>query len=401
MVATSAYSIVSIEFPHQREVYIGYCQTAVGLGLLMGPVIGTTIYGLVGYEFTFYILAGILCLSFLTAIFLLPQRINKYKNDKPNEVILDQNANARPSIQGPRPQGIAERHSVDMVGLAKVSERYSRRSHVMMAQVTFKIFFTNLRAMTAIVSAMFAMIFMLFYEPVFTPYIVAQDWIPEEQVGYTLAIGCFTYAVGSPLVGLLCSKMQRKYITLMAFFLCGASLFVFGPSPSFGFTPSLAFTLVGIGMLGFSVAFLFVPLLPEIISSVAEKEGLENSPFLADKASGIYNGAYGVGNCLAPIIGGAITAAKISKENNDKTKGFPFTCDVMAFASIGFGVLYFLLAILPGLISGNNASKYNKREDKLTADLAAGAVDNSLTIEFEANRAGQLNDSNRQTGTTK
>jgi MFS family permease len=367
----------------------------------MGPVIGTTIYGFAGYELTFYILAGILCLSFLTAIFLLPHRINKYKNDKPNEVILDQNANARPSIQGPRPQGIAERHSVDMVGLAKVSERYSRRSHVMMAQVTFKIFFTNLRAMTAIVSAMFAMIFMLFYEPVFTPYIVAQGWIAEEKVGYTLAIGCFTYAVGSPLVGLLCSKMQRKYITLMAFFLCGASLFVFGPSPSFGFNPSLAFTLVGIGMLGFSVAFLFVPLLPEIISSVAEKEGLENSPFLADKASGIYNGAYGVGNCLAPIIGGAITAAKISKENDDKTKGFPFTCDVMAFASIGFGVLYFLLAILPGLISGNNASKYNKREDKLTADLAAGAVDNSLTIEFEANRAGQLNDSNRQTGTTK
>jgi MFS family permease len=44
MVATSAYSIVSIEFPHQREVYIGYCQTAVGLGLLLGPVIGTTIF---------------------------------------------------------------------------------------------------------------------------------------------------------------------------------------------------------------------------------------------------------------------------------------------------------------------------------------------------------------------
>ena len=171
MVATSAYSIVSIEFPHQREVYIGYCQTAVGLGLLMGPVIGTTIYQFAGYQNTFYILAGVLSLSFLTAIFLLPNRINKYKTDKPNEVILDQNANARPSIQGPRPQGIAERHSVDMVGLAKVSERYSRRSHVMMAQVTFKIFFTNLRAMTAIVSAMFAMIFMLFYEPIFTPYI--------------------------------------------------------------------------------------------------------------------------------------------------------------------------------------------------------------------------------------
>jgi MFS family permease len=135
MVATSAYSIVSIEFPHNREVYIGYCQTAVGLGLLLGPVIGTTIYKFVHYENTFYILAGILALSFISAVFLLPSRINKYKTDKPNEVILDQNnaGNARPSIQGMRPQGIAERHSVDMVALAKVSERYSRRSHILMA----------------------------------------------------------------------------------------------------------------------------------------------------------------------------------------------------------------------------------------------------------------------------
>ena len=98
MVATSAYSIVSIEFPDQREVYIGYCQTAVGLGLLMGPVIGTTIYGFAGYQLTFYILAAILTLSFATAIFMLPARINKYSNDKPNEVILDQNPHTRPSI---------------------------------------------------------------------------------------------------------------------------------------------------------------------------------------------------------------------------------------------------------------------------------------------------------------
>ncbi len=91
-----------------------------------------------------------------------------------------------------------------MVKLAKVSERYSRRSHVLMAQITFKIFYTNIRAMTAIVSAMFAMIFMLFYEPIFTPYISEQGWIEKDDVGYTLAIGCFTYATASPLVGLLC-----------------------------------------------------------------------------------------------------------------------------------------------------------------------------------------------------
>ena len=87
-------------------------------------------------------------------------------------------------MQGPRPQGIAERHSVDMVALAKVSERYSRRSNVMMAQVTYKIFFTNVRAMTAIISSMFAMSFMLFYEPIFGNYIaVDQKWVHEDNVG--------------------------------------------------------------------------------------------------------------------------------------------------------------------------------------------------------------------------
>lgn len=397
MVATAAYSIVSIEFPHQRELYIGYCQTSVGLGLLLGPVIGTTIYGLVGYEWTFYVLAIVLSCSVVVAIFLIPNRINKYRTDKPNEVILEQKglADTRPSVQGPRPQGIAERYSVDMVKLAQTSERYSRRSHVMMAQVTFKIFFTNLRAMTAIVSSMFAMIFMLFYEPVFTDYIaVEQKWVSEERVGYCLAIGCFTYATASPLVGILCSKVPRRYVTCFAFILCSLSLFLLGPSKTLDFPETLACSLAGIGCLGFSVAFLFVPLLPEIIAAVSEKEGLENSPFLSDKASGIYNSAYGIGNCLAPILGGAIS----SSYPNAKI-GFRMCCDIMAFSSLAFFVIYILFAIIPAYL--DDKKRAMKRENKLIADLAPGAIDNSLTIEFENNRSqlgkGALNDSHQNT----
>jgi len=98
--------------------------------------------------------------------------------------------------------------------------------------------------------------------------------------------------------------------------------------------------LAGVGLVGCSVAFLFVPLLPEIISAVQEKEGIESSPFLSDKASGIYNSAYGIGNCLAPIIGGALTQAR----------DFRFTCDVMGVASLTFGVCYLCFAVIPGYI---------------------------------------------------
>jgi len=84
-----AYSIVSIEFPFDREKRIGYCQTAVGLGLLSGPFIGQTIYNVVGYHGTFFILSGILSASAIAAFFSIPNRINTYNTSLPNEAILD------------------------------------------------------------------------------------------------------------------------------------------------------------------------------------------------------------------------------------------------------------------------------------------------------------------------
>lgn len=177
----------------------------------------------------------------------------------------------------------------------------------------------------------------------------------------------------------------------MAFILCGISLFLLGPSKTLHFPETLGFSLAGIGFLGFSVAFLFVPLLPEIIAAVAEKENLENSPFLSDKASGIYNSAYGIGNCLAPIIGGAITGSY-----SDKKTGFRMCCDIMAFSSLGFCVLYFCFAIVPAYL--DEKKRAVRREHQLIKDLQPGAMDNSLTLEFENNRnqIGGLNDSNQQ-----
>ena len=129
-----------------------------------------------------------------------------------------------------------------------------------------------------------------------------------------------------------------------------------------------------------------MPLLPEIIAAVAEKEGLENSPFLSDKASGIYNSAYGIGNCLAPIIGGAITASYKIEGQKKNTLGFQMCCDIMAFSSFAFCLIYLCFAILPNLGKGKAG---NGRENKLIEDLAQTSADdrNNLTIEFENNRS--------------
>jgi MFS family permease len=95
-------------------------------------------------------------------------------------------------------------------------------------------------------------------------------------------------------------------------------------------------TLVGMGMLGFSSPFIFVPLLSEIIEAVREQENLPESPFLNDKASGIYNAAYGIGTFLAPQIGAILYGAE----------GFRYTCEIMAVCSLVLFICHFSFAIV-------------------------------------------------------
>ncbi len=78
----------------------------------------------------------------------------------------------------------------------------------------------------------------------------------------------------------------------------------------------------------------------EIMAAVQEKEKLQDSPFLNDKASGLFNFAYGFGNFLAPMIGAAL---------NDSV-GFRKTCDYMAVIALALFFFHFFLAVLPGLL---------------------------------------------------
>lgn len=113
--------------------------------------------------------------------------------------------------------------------------------------------------------------------------------------------------------------------------------------------------LGGVAGLGLSVAFIFVPLLPEIVSSVSEKEGIPDSSELSDKASGIYNSAYGIGNCAAPLIGGALNGAFA-------TKGFNKTCDILALGALAFFVFYLCFSVLPACCIKHNPGADNLDE---------------------------------------
>jgi MFS family permease len=132
---------VTIEFPEKREEYMGYCESAVGVGLMIGPVLGSAVFGFAGYEKTFYVFGTVIGIGLITVFFLLPSRLNHVSvaHDEP-----------RGSEEG-------EEHEVDASeGQAAPEEK----------KVTFSMILTNKRAMIAAVASMFAMIFMLFFDSI-------------------------------------------------------------------------------------------------------------------------------------------------------------------------------------------------------------------------------------------
>jgi len=277
---------------------------------MIGPVLGSMIYGQLGYENTFFTFAGILLASCALVFFILPKRLNK----------LD----------------------ADLDALAEDQERSS--NHQPAKQVTFSMFLLNTRAMLAVFSSMIAMVFMLFYNSILAVELASMG-VGVDSVGYIFALGALMYALSSPLVSIVFKGMPRRYITQIAFIVSSVALFLFGPSKLLGFPDSLGIMIGGIVLLGIAISLIFVPLLSEIIDAVQEKEGLPENPTLNDKASAVFNSAYATGCIIGPIVGGCLSDAY----------GFRTTCDIMALASCSFAVIYFFGNILPNCFTKKKA----------------------------------------------
>jgi MFS family permease len=142
-----------------------------------------------------------------------------------------------------------------------------------MPEFTFKHLITNSRVMMASVSSIFAMIFMLFIDTIFSNYLLSIH-VNENYIGYIYAAPCGIYAVMAPLVGKLCEYVDKIYLTQFAFFMSFIGLILFGPSQVLGFPQTFTLVMIGNCIDGFAISFIFVPLLSEIVDAVKEKEGI-------------------------------------------------------------------------------------------------------------------------------
>jgi len=76
MISVSIPSIISIEFPEDKELYLGYLGMAEGTGCTLGPLFGSLVYRWLNYVDTFYFFTFYIFAIGMSTVAFIPSRIN-------------------------------------------------------------------------------------------------------------------------------------------------------------------------------------------------------------------------------------------------------------------------------------------------------------------------------------
>lgn len=64
-------------FAEKKEKVMAYAETAVGVGLVSGPILGVTMYNALGYFTCYFILSALLVVSVFLMQLLVPAILNE------------------------------------------------------------------------------------------------------------------------------------------------------------------------------------------------------------------------------------------------------------------------------------------------------------------------------------
>lgn len=79
--------MITALYQDQMMKYIGYIEIAIGVGLGMGPTVGSIVYSFLKYEGTMYFFGMVNLLGVLLCYFLIPASLNKKISAKDLEKI--------------------------------------------------------------------------------------------------------------------------------------------------------------------------------------------------------------------------------------------------------------------------------------------------------------------------
>lgn len=87
LLQVTSYTVITTIFSDDVMKYISYIEITVGVGLGMGPALGSVIYAQVGYAWTMYIFGFLNLAGLVVCYFFIPSVLNKSAPEETNDDI--------------------------------------------------------------------------------------------------------------------------------------------------------------------------------------------------------------------------------------------------------------------------------------------------------------------------
>ncbi|XP_071484799.1 MFS-type transporter SLC18B1-like [Diadema antillarum] len=254
---TACLTIVATMFPDRVTQMTGTMEMFNGLGLMIGPALGSLFYKIGGYKLPFLVLGGIDLTVLIIVMFLLPKEILPKESTRPGSILRLM------MIPAVWPMILAI-----LVG----STTYS------LLDPTLSLHLKNLGVSTPVAGTFF------------------------------LLIGGL-YAITMPLWGYLSDRTGRtRLMTLVGFFFLGVAYLLLGPAPILHIPQSynsLWIVVISLCMIGVSIGCACMPIFLDLLVT-ARWYGFPEDMSTNGLTSGVFGGCFNLGNFLGPVLGGVL-----------------------------------------------------------------------------------------------
>jgi predicted MFS family arabinose efflux permease len=216
--------------------YIAWIEIIVGLGLGVGPLIGSLVYPILQYRNTMYAFALVDFITMLVSCKLIPSALNETATDKEVEELQKK--------------------------LQETSEPKSKRS------IGWCTVLTNRHSFFAILVAFVGTTDLMFFKIFYVLELEHKYGYGESVAGYLLASTSLIYLVFCLLLPYTCANTPRKVMYLIAMFGFGLCNLMLGPTEMFGLDHhqySFIISATSLSLMGIFSVFIFIPIIPEML----------------------------------------------------------------------------------------------------------------------------------------
>lgn len=317
-IQTTSYAVISMTFPNEQEKYIALMQTAIGIGLMLGPVMGTLLYVVFGFSYTFFLIGVVFLFLTFALSFLIPNSIDKKDSF---ETLVERRISMYEENVAPQ--------SVQPISFCKL--------------------ICTTRFTLAGMAGMMAVFMLCYMEPVLAFRLEELNVEPFYQ-GTFFSIQPVSFVILSFTITWFTDIFANRGLLMIGALLSGLNMFLVGPSHYL----SNSVNIMGLGQLGVGAfgLFLMVPAIPEMIVSASEiypKRIIE----ITDMSAGIFNTCLGIGMIVAPIYGSNMT----------KVYDFRNCSDIVGYILLAYTLLYFLLGEGFSLLKAGCKERIKKEVD--------------------------------------